>query len=402
MTTTSSEHEIYYDPYDFDIDADPYPVWRRMRDEAPLYYNEKHDFYALSRFDDVRECITDWKTYISGKGSVLELIRSGMEIPPGIILFEDPPAHDVHRGLLSRVFTPKRMTEIEPQVRNFCARALDPLVEVGRFDFIHDLAADMPMRVIGMLLGIPEDDQEAIRDEIDEGMRLEEGTAPDADQQGLGVMDGSRYAEYIDWRADHPSDDLMTDLLNAEFEDATGTLRKLTRDEILNYIGLLAAAGNETTTRLIGWAGKVLAEHPGQRRELAGDRGLVSGAIEELLRYESPSPVQARYVTRDVEHYDEKVSEGSVLLLMNGAANRDERKFDDPDRFDIHRKQQQHLAFGYGIHFCLGSHLARLEGRIALEEVLERFPSWEVDWDNAVRAHTSTVRGWESLPVSVR
>jgi cytochrome P450 len=402
MTTTSSEHEIYYDPYDFDIDADPYPVWRRMRDEAPLYYNEKHDFYALSRFDDVRECITDWKTYISGKGSVLELIRSGMEIPPGIILFEDPPAHDVHRGLLSRVFTPKRMTEIEPQVRNFCARALDPLVEVGRFDFIHDLAADMPMRVIGMLLGIPEDDQEAIRDEIDEGMRLEEGTAPDADQQGLGVMDGSRYAEYIDWRADHPSDDLMTDLLNAEFEDATGTLRKLTRDEILNYIGLLAAAGNETTTRLIGWAGKVLAEHPDQRRELAGDRGLVSGAIEELLRYESPSPVQARYVTRDVEHYDEKVSEGSVLLLMNGAANRDERKFDDPDRFDIHRKQQQHLAFGYGIHFCLGSHLARLEGRIALEEVLERFPSWEVDWDNAVRAHTSTVRGWESLPVSVR
>jgi cytochrome P450 len=294
------------------------------------------------------------------------------------------------------------MTEIEPQVRNFCARALDPLVEVGRFDFIHDLAADMPMRVIGMLLGIPEDDQEAIRDEIDEGMRLEEGTAPDADQQGLGVMDGSRYAEYIDWRADHPSDDLMTDLLNAEFEDATGTLRKLTRDEILNYIGLLAAAGNETTTRLIGWAGKVLAEHPDQRRELAGDRGLVSGAIEELLRYESPSPVQARYVTRDVEHYDEKVSEGSVLLLMNGAANRDERKFDDPDRFDIHRKQQQHLAFGYGIHFCLGSHLARLEGRIALEEVLERFPSWEVDWDNAVRAHTSTVRGWESLPVSVR
>jgi cytochrome P450 len=401
MTTTSSEREIYYDPYDFGIDADPYPVWKRMRDEAPLYYNEKHDFYALSRFDDVRDCITDWKTYISGKGSVLELIRSGMEIPPGIILFEDPPAHDVHRSLLSRVFTPKRMAEIEPQVRRFCARALDPLVAEGAFDFIHDLASEMPMRVIGMLLGIPEDDQEAIRDEIDEGMRLEEGTAPDADQAGLGVMDGGRYAEYIDWRADHPSDDLMTDLLNAEFEDATGTSRNLTRDEILNYIGLLAAAGNETTTRLIGWSGKVLAEHPDQRRDLADDPGLVPGAIEELLRFESPSPVQARYVTRDMEHYGVKVPEGSVLLLMNGAANRDERKFDDPDRFDVHRRQQQHLAFGYGIHFCLGSHLARLEGRIALEEVLQRFPAWEVDWDNAVQAHTSTVRGWESLPVRV-
>ena len=214
-------------------------------------------------------------------------------------------------------------------------------------------------------------------------------------------MDGGRFADYIDWRADHPSDDLMTELLNAQFEDVTGTVRGLSRDEILNYIGLLAAAGNETTTRLIGWAGKVLAEHPDQRAELAEDPGLVPGAIEELLRYESPSPVQARYVTRDVEHYGQQVPEGSVLLLMTGAANRDERQFDDPDRFDVRRAMQQHLAFGYGIHFCLGSHLARLEGRIALEEVLRRFPVWEVDWDSAVQAHTSTVRGWESLPVVV-
>jgi cytochrome P450 len=399
--TDITERELYYDPYDFDIDADPYPVWARLRNEAPLYRNDKHAFYALSRFDDVRSCSTDWSTYISGKGSVLELIKSGMEIPPGVILFEDPPAHDLHRSLLSRVFTPKRMAEIEPQARIFCARALDPLVDEGRFDFISDLAAEMPMRVIGMLLGIPEDDQEEIRSRIDEGMRLDEGEAPGA-HDGLGVLDGGGFGEYIDWRAEHPSDDLMTELLNAEFEDVTGTVRGLTRDEILNYVGLLAAAGNETTTRLIGWAGKVLAEHPDQRSELADDPGLVPGAIEELLRYESPSPVQARYVTRDVEHHGQKVPEGSVLLLMTGAANRDERKFDDPDRFDVHRAQQQHLAFGYGIHFCLGSHLARLEGRIALEEVLKRFPAWEVDWDNAVRAHTSTVRGWESLPVSVR
>ncbi len=401
MTATSSEPQLYYDPYDFDIDADPYPVWQRMRDEAPLYYNEKHDFFALSRFEDVKGCSTDWKTYISGKGSVLELIKSGMEIPPGIILFEDPPAHDLHRSLLSRVFTPKRMADIEPQARAFCARALDPLVAEGRFDFIGDLAAEMPMRVIGMLLGIPEGDQEEIRDQIDEGMRLDEGEAP-TQREDLGPLEGSRFADYIDWRADHPSDDLMTELLNAEFEDVSGTVRGLTREEILNYVGLLAAAGNETTTRLIGWAGKVLAEHPQQRSELADDPRLIPGAIEELLRYESPSPVQARYVTRDVEHHGQRVPEGSVLLLMSAAANRDERKFDDPDRFDIHRTMQQHLAFGYGIHFCLGSHLARLEGRIALEEVLRRFPSWEVDWDHAVRAHTSTVRGWESLPVTTR
>jgi cytochrome P450 len=398
----STVSQINYDPYDFDIDADPYPVWRRMRNEVPLYYNEAHDFFALSRFDDVKECSTDWKTYISGKGSVLELIKSGMEMPPGVILFEDPPAHDLHRGLLSRVFTPKRMNEIEPQVRHFCAETLDPLMEEGRFDFIHDLAAEMPMRVIGMLLGIPEGDQEAIRDRIDAGMRLDNGESPSNEDPGLGPLDGSGFAEYIDWRADHPSDDLMTDLLNAEVEEINGTMRRLSREEILNYIGLLAAAGNETTTRLIGWAGKVLAEHPDQREELVEEPSLIPGAIEELLRYESPSPVQARYVTRDVEHYGQSVPEGSVLLLMTAAANRDERKFADPDVFDIHRSQQQHLAFGYGIHFCLGSHLARLEGRIALEEVLKRFPTWEIDWAHAVQAHTSTVRGWESLPVSTR
>ncbi len=191
----------------------------------------------------------------------------------------------------------------------------------------------------------------------------------------------------------------MTDLLNAEFEDETGTTRKLTRVEVLNYVGLLAAAGNETTTRLIGWAGKVLAEHPGQRAELAADPALVPAAVEELLRHESPSPVQARYVARDVEHHGRTVPAGSALLALTAAANRDERKFADPDRFDIHRKIDHHLAFGYGLHFCLGSHLARLEGRIAIEEVLARFPTWEVDWDNAVQAHTSTVRGWEKLPV---
>lgn len=394
-----SEAPIYYDPYDIEIDTDPYPVWKRMRDEAPLYYNDRHDFYAVSRFADVKSCSVDWKTYISGRGSVLELIKTGMEMPPGSILFEDPPAHDMHRGLLSRVFTPRRMNAIEPQVRAFCARSLDPLVGSGRFDFIADLAAEMPMRTIGMLLGIPESDQVGLRDSLDEGMKLKPDGTPDDQRVPDAVFNSDAFGEYIDWRADHPSDDLMTDLLNAEFTDDTGTVRTLRRDEILNYIGLLAGAGNETTTRLIGWSGKLLAEHPDQRKQLHDDRSLIPNAVEELLRYEAPSPVQARYVTRDVEHYGQQVPEGSIMLLLTAAANRDDRTFDDPDRFDIHRKIDQHLTFGYGIHFCLGSHLARLEGRVAIDEVLNRFPTWEVDWDNAVQAHTSTVRGWESLPV---
>jgi cytochrome P450 len=397
---TTLDPDVYYDPYDFEIDSDPYPIWRRLRDEMPLYYNEKYDFYAVSRFEDVEQGLIDWKTYSSARGTLLELIKSDFEMPPGSIIFEDPPSHNLHRGLLSRVFTPRKMNAIEPKVREFCARSLDPLVGSGGFDFIADLGAQMPMRTIGMLLGIPEQDQEEIRDRIDDGLRLEDGKMPDASSFDAESQTTS-FDAYIDWRAEHPSDDLMTELLRAEFEDETGTTRPLTRPEVVNVINLLAAAGNETTTRLIGWTGKVLAEHPEERAKLVADRELVPNAIEELLRFESPSPVQARYVTHDVEHQGQVVPAGSSILLLNGSGNRDDRKFPDGDRFDVNRKIDHHLAFGYGLHFCLGAALARLEGRIALDEVLQRFPSWEVDWDHAKQARTSTVRGWERLPVLV-
>jgi cytochrome P450 len=400
---TATEPDLYYDPYDFEIDTDPYPIWQRLREEQPLYRNDKHDFWAPSRFDDVERGLLDVATYSSAKGTLLELIKADVEMPVGTFIFEDPPTHDVHRSLMSRVFTPKRMAAIEPKVREFCARSLDPLVGSGGFDFIADLGAQMPMRTIGMLLGIPEDDQEAIRDGIDAGLRLDgdEGLPPAVRSYGEDeVATGAQvFEEYIDWRADHPSDDLMTDLLNAELEDVDGTRRRLTKIEILNYVNLIAGAGNETTTRLIGWTGKVLAEHPDQRQELVADRSLIPGAIEELLRFEPPSPVQARYVTKDVEHHGQTVPAGSAMLLLNASANRDPRRFTDPDRFDIRRKIDHHLSFGYGIHFCLGAALARLEGRVALDEVLQRFPEWEVDWDRAKQARTSTVRGWETLPV---
>jgi cytochrome P450 len=395
--TVTSDAEVYYDPYDFEIDADPYPVWKRLRDEAPLYWNEKYEFFALSRWDDVDAAMLDWNTYISGRGSVLEMIRANIQMPPGMILMEDPPIHDIHRGLLSRVFTPRKMAAVEPKVRAYCAEVLDPLAESDGFDFIKDLGAFMPMRTIGMLLGIPEADQEALRQRIDEGLRLEEGAEPNVAADAMAHAEV--FAEYIEWRAQHPSDDLMTELLNAEFEDETGTVRKLNRGEVLMYTSLLASAGNETTTRLIGFTGEVLGRHPDQRRELVEDRSLVNNAVEELLRFESPSPVQSRYVTRDVEFYGTTVPEGSVMVLLNGSANRDERHFADGDSFDVHREIGRHQAFGYGIHLCLGAALARLEGRVALDEVLTRFPNWEVDYDQARRARTSTVRGWDTLPV---
>jgi cytochrome P450 len=259
----------------------------------------------------------------------------------------------------------------------------------------------MPMRVIGMLLGIPEEDQEELRNDIDAGLSLEarEGAASLGDEGSLFPTE--RFSEYIEWRRKHPSDDLMTELLNARFVDDAGALRTLRDDELLGYVGLLAGAGNETTTRLIGWTGYLLDRFPDQRRLLAEDRSLVPNAIEEILRYEAPSPVQARTVTRDVELHGTPVPEGSTLLLLNGSANRDGREFDDPDRLDVQRRNLHHLSFGHGIHFCLGASLARLEGCVALDEVLARWPEWEIDADGAEMARTSTVRGWKRLPARI-
>jgi cytochrome P450 len=388
--------DIYYDPYDPEIDADPYPVWKRLRDEAPLYYNEQYDFYAVARYDDCERGLADAKRYISGKGGILELIKSGIDLPSGTLIFEDPPVHTVHRSLLARVFTPRRVSALEPKIREFCAQSLDPLVGGDHFDFIADLGAQMPARVIGLLFGIPEEDQEAVRRGTDAQLRTESGKPMEVSADA--TFGSEMFADYIDWRIEHPSDDLMTDLLHTEFEDETGTTRCLTRDEALLYTTVVAGAGNETTTRLIGWAGKVLGDNPDQRRELVEDRSLVPNAIEELLRYEAPGPQIARYMPQDAEVYDQTVPAGSVMMFLVGGANRDERHFDDPDRFDIHRKIDKHLTFGYGIHYCLGAALARLEGRIALDEVLLRFPEWDVVTEQAKIAPTSTVRGYETLP----
>lgn len=395
---TSPATTVSYDPYDIGINADPYPVFRRLRDEAPIFHNEQYSFWALSRHADVEAAFVNWQTFSSSRGDILELIQSGMELPSGTLIFEDPPAHTLHRSLLSRVFTPRRVAALEPKVREYCAECLDPLMGADRLDFVADLGEIVPMRTIGMLLGIPEQDQEFIRHRADASLRTEPGKPM---EDVSGAVDGEVFADYIDWRAEHPSDDLMTELMTAEFEDETGERRTLTRDEVLTYTHVVAGAGNETTNRLIGWFGKILGDHPDQRRELVADRSLVPNTIEETLRFEPIGPHVARYVAKDIEYYGETVPAGSAMLLLVGSANRDERRFEDPDRFDIHRDIGQHLTFGYGLHYCLGAALARLEGRIALDEVLSRFPDWEVDLANARLAPTSTVRGWETMPVEL-
>jgi cytochrome P450 len=391
---------VYYDPYDAEIARDPYPTYRRLRDEAPLYYNDAYDFYALSRYADVERALPDWETFRSGRGAIIELIKADLEMPPGTLIFEDPPIHDLHRALLVRVFTPRRVAALEPMIRRYCEEHLDPLVGTDGFDLIAELGAQMPTRVIGMLLGIPEADQAAIRETVDANLRTREGEQMKV--RDASFVSGEMFEEYIDWRAKNPSSDLMTDLLNAEFDDENGRRRRLTRQEVLTYVTVVAGAGNETTTRLIGWMGSVLAQHPDQRAELVTHPSLIPNAVEEVLRFEGPAPHVARYVAKDVELHGTTVTEGSIVLFLFGSANRDARRFRDGDSFDIHRPIGQHLGFGYSVHYCMGAALARLEGRVALEEILKRFPSWEVDWEGAKLGTTSTVRGWETLPLVIR
>ena len=398
MSSLTMSQDVYYDPYDVELCLDPYPAFRRLRDEAPLYYNERYDFYAVSRFADVEAALVDHETFSSARGVILEMIQANIDMPVGTLIHDEGRTHTIHRSLLSRVFTPKSMLEIEPQVRAFCAARLDELVGRDRFDVVRDYAEYIPMRVFGMLLGIPDEEQEAMRLNVEESLRSEPGKPK---EYGGENMTGDYYVGYVEDRYANPRDDLITKLLFTEFDDVEGNHRTLTRQEALTYLGVIAGAGNHTTNRLIGWTAKVLADNPDARREVVEDRSLIPNVIEETLRYEPSSTQIARCVAHDVELYGQTVPAGSAFLCLVGAANRDERQFDDPDRYDIHRKIAHHLTFGYGSHFCLGASLARLEGRVALDELLKRFPEWELDHEHLRMGSSTGVRGYESLPVLV-
>jgi cytochrome P450 len=394
MGTTT---DVYYDPYDFEIDTHPYAIWKRLRDEAPLYYNERYDFYAVSRFADVESMSKDWKLYSSRNGTTVEMIRADIRLPEGMFISEDPPGHEMHRNILSRAVTPRRVAALDGRIRELCAEYLDPFVGSSGFDLATEFATNLPMRVIGALVGIPDEYLIDIRNQTHESARLQSGEAPE--QVSLsGITDP--YGPFLAYRRKNPADDFLTTLIDAEFTDVTtGKERHLSDEEILTYVGMLNAAGNETTARLIAWLGKILAEYSQERAKIVADPALAGSAVEEALRFESPSPIQARTVMRDVEVHGQVVPEGSVMALLTGAANRDDRRFEDAENYVADRTSDHHLAFGYGIHYCFGAALARIEGRIALQELLKRFPTWDVDLSGAEMIHTTTIRGYLKLPI---
>jgi cytochrome P450 len=393
--------DVYWDPFDKAIDLDPHPVWRRLRDDHPVYRNDKLDFWALSRFADVDAAHRDTATFSSAHGTVLEIM--GPEpVHTASIIFMDPPPHTAVRALVSRAFTPRRVSQLGDRVREICAELLDPYVGGGEFDFVQEFSAQLPSKVISSLLGVAEDEREEVRHVIDEMFTIDEEAGMINDVSFAARIKLYEYlSDQVRQRREHPTDDLLGALVEAELPTDDGGVRRLTDTEATDFGLLLVSAGTETVARFLGWACVLLEAHPDQRRELADDPSLIPNALEETLRYEAPSPVQGRWTTRDVELHGVTIPESSKVLLLTGSAGRDEREYPDADRYDIHRKVGSHMSFGHGIHFCLGASLARLEGRIGLEEVLRRFPEWEIDHERAVRLFTSTVRGYDQLPVRV-
>jgi cytochrome P450 len=383
---------IYWDPFDPALRDDPYPLWKRLRDEAPAYHNTRHGFWVLSRYADVEAAHKDHETFSSAHFTTIEMMTPEPNVDNGMFIGLDPPMHTRYRGLVSRAFTPRSIRRIEDEIRAITCRLLDQYVGGGGFDYVQDFGAILPPTVISVLLGVPEADREWARHQNDLVFHIEDdvGMMNPTSRNAVAALE-AYVCEQVEERRSKPRDDLFTVLAEANFP----------RPGVAGEFGLmLYGAGSETVARLLGWAGSILAEHPDQRDALRRDPALIPGAVEELLRYEPPSPVQARWTTRAVEVHGETIPTDSKVVLLTGAATRDERKFPDPDRFDIHRTFDHHVSLGLGIHFCLGAALARMESRVALEETLARFPEWSVDRDRASLLYTSTVRGYDKLPIT--
>ena len=393
--------DLYWDPIDPALRVDPYPLWKRLRDEAPVYYNEPYKFWALSRFQDIEMAHKDPETFSSSHGTTLEMMTAE-PMDTGMIIWLDPPKHTTLRRLVSRAFTSRRVGMLEDRIREVCAGLLDAHVGRDGFDYVQDFSAIVPPTIISSLLGVPASDQERMRHVIDDIFHIEEGVGMinPTSMDAMATLNEYLSGQFEDRRA-HPADDMFTDLVQAEVIDDEGVPRRLTDGELMEFGTVIFVAGTETVARHLGWVADVLEAYPEQRAELARDFSLIPNAIEEILRYEPPSPVNARWTTRDVSVDGVTVPEGSRVILITGSAGRDERKYPDPDVLDIHRTVDLHLTFGYGIHFCLGAALARMEGRIGLEETLKRWPEWKVDREHAVPLFTSTVRGYLNLPVLV-
>jgi cytochrome P450 len=399
---TEPADTVRLDPYDYAFQEDPYPTYAALREHAPLHHNSEHDFWALSRHADIVAALRDEATYSNAMGVSLDPSAWGPHAHRTMsFLAMDPPRQTRLRSLVSKGFTPRRVKELEPQILRITRTHLDRALEQGEFDWIGAFAGKLPMDVISELMGVPEADRDEIRRLADLVVHREDGVR-DVPQEGMEAALHliGYYADMLAERRRRPTEDLTSALLAAETDGD-----RLDDEEIIAFLFLMVVAGNETTTKLLGNALYWLSRHPAQLAGVLADETRVGPWIEETLRYDTSSQILARSLLRDVELHGRVAPAGSQLLLLLGSANRDERTFRDPDRYDLERdpaELAQLVSFGGGRHFCLGANLARLEARVALTELVRRVRSVEVDHARTTRVHSVNVRGFASLPVTTK
>jgi cytochrome P450 len=387
---------VEYNPYAYETHEDPYPIYAELRAHAPVYRNAEIGFWALSRHADVLAALRDFELFSNRHGVSLDpaATHAGADATMSFLAM-DPPRHTRMRSLVSSAFTPRRIAGLEPHVRELTIGYLDAFVDSGRCDFIRDFAGRLPMDVVSEMIGVPPGDRDELRGWADTVVHRDEDArdVPPAALEAAGRILGY-FRELVEERQKRPRDDLTAALLAAEIDGD-----RLTGREVLGFLFLMIIAGNETTTKLLGNALYWLWRHPGERERVARDPGLVGRWVEETLRFDGSTQALARTVSRDVELHGEKLREGDRVALLLGSANRDERVFEHADRFDLLRDTRSMLSFGQGTHFCMGAALARLEARVALEEVWRRMPDYEVLPEGIVRVHSVNVRGFAALPL---
>lgn len=404
MTQTPNRAKLVFDPFSEDFFNGAYETYRRMRDEAPVYYSEEYDFYALTRHEDVAPAFRDFETYSSAYGLDLAMVRGHLpEAAPKMIILMDPPEHRHMRSLLNKVFTPRAIQAQREMVTAKIEKYLSQ-VDPDGFDAVQEFTAPFPVEVITTMLGVPEEYAQQVRFWIDESLHREVGQI-EVDEKGMlaNVESAMFYLDLVQKRRADRKDDLFSKLIEAEVKRDDGTMEKLNDLEIAAFASLLGGAGAETVTKLMGNAVYVFAKNPDQWQKLLDDRSKIPAAVEELLRYEAPSQYNVRRNMRDVHLHGTTIPEGMPVFLIGGSANRDERAWTDADKFDIDRDrtEAQNLGLGYGIHSCLGAALARMESAIALEKLLDFMPRYEVDFDNCRRVQMQNVVGWQNVPVRV-
>jgi len=384
------------DPFSHEFHEDPYPIYRWMRDEAPCYRNEKLGFYALSRYQDVMEASQQPLLYSSAEGTIVEPLDTKAILP--MMIFMDPPPHDVNRKLVGRAFTPRAVSDLEPYVRQCAVEFLDQMRENGGGDFVEEFSALLPLNVIMELIGVPNVDRNMLRQLMDATLdRLEE--PPYIPDHAIVAMAKAQeyWTQLLADKRTHPDDKLMSRLCQVKVETDEGPAF-LGDDDVLGFCSLIGQAGTETLTKLLANAVVLFQRNPDEWQKVLDDRGKIPGAVEETLRYWPPSQYQGRVLTDDVTIHGTTMSKGERVLMVTAAANHDEREYPNPDDFDVSRPQHLALGFGHGVHFCLGAALARLEGRVGLEEFSARFPRYEIDEQKLRRVHMSNVHGFASVP----